>query len=239
MRLTVTRDDAGRPRPDVLRPREGGSIGLRNAQDWGPPPPGPDFRGAGDHAFAHAIAHPEAPVRLTDSFAQVALVNLKLAAIAALPVGSVRSFLGLGHFGRRVWFYHELRPRLVDDERAFWDAREPAIRAGLLGEGDVERAMARFRRRLLPLCHGSATVEALLDQPTLEAQREWLARRWLTAPWRALRRVSPEARAVDALLQTTLARTSPELQWRLLGRYLDLEAGPAWLTTAGHRALRG
>ena len=215
------------------------SIGLRAAQDWDEPPAGPRYSGAGDHAFARVIADPEARVTFSDVPAQLALVRLKLVAVRILPVQSVRSFCGLAHFGRRVWFYHELRASLSEADRAFWDQREPAIRAGLLAHGDVELDMARFRTRILPICHSAETVEELFTADTLEAQAEWLQRRWSTRRWRGLVALHPHARRLDRLLASTLASTSPLLQWALLGRHLDLERGPAWLTTAGHKALRG
>lgn len=68
---------------------------------------------------------------------------LELAALAELPVQSTRSLLGYGAAGRRVWFYHHLRPRLPAAVQAFWDAREERIRLGILQQGDRERSVAR------------------------------------------------------------------------------------------------
>lgn len=208
---------------------------LGCAQDF-EPQTGPVYRGAGDCAFA-AVIRGEGAVVYADAAPQQALVHLKAAAVRALPVQSVRSFLGFGHFGRRVWFYHEVRGGLPDAVRAWWDAREPLIRAGLCQAGLAEQRSARFRTRVLPLAHRAAEVEALFARGSLDEQRAWLEARWFTRRW-SLVAAHPVGRAIDAALRTRLAQQDPGLQWWLLGRYPDLERGPAYLSTAGHAALR-
>ena len=221
---------------------EGGALAF--AQDWPAAPecaasPGPVYRGAGDAALAAVIASPDssAEVVFRDCFPQAALVQLKVAAVRVLPVQSVRSFLGLGHFGRRVWFYHELRPSLTEPVRAYWDARERDIRSGLLTQGLYERDVERFRAHVLPRVLPAGAVDALLSFETLLEQQAWVAEHVQRRRWKLLG-VLPVARRLDALLTTVHVQDSPELQWRLFGRYLDLERGPAYLSTAGHKALR-
>lgn len=222
---------------------------LEFAQDWAPAPgtgsSAAPFTGAGDNAFAALISPQNAPdprppdlVHFRGSFEQVAIVRLKIAAVRALPVQSVRSFFGLGHFGRRVWFYHELRTALPTDVRTFWDQREPRIRSGLLASGRVERSMEQFRTRILPLVHARATIDALLACSTLPEQQAFIAERWRTRRWSVLRRAHPLAAAIDAALTEGPVGYNFRLQWRLLGAYPDLERGPPWLTTAGHATLR-
>ncbi len=194
--------------------------------------------GAGESLFDAVIQNADSRVEHRGTPEQEALVRLKLAAVRLLPVQSVRSFLGLAHFGRRVWFYHEIRPLLLPQTRAFWDDREALIRAGLFASGGHERAMTSFRRRFLPLAHRPSTIDALLAQTSLPEQLDWAERHWFTPRWRLLARTHPLARAVDVAIRTRPAATDYRLQWRLLGRFLDLEAGPLWLTTPGHKALR-
>lgn len=208
---------------------------LRAAQDLDPQT-GPVYAGAGDAAF-EAVIRGDAEVRYADDAAQAALVELKAVAVRVLPVQSVRSFLGFGHFGRRVWFYHELRGALSDGARAYWDAREPRIRAGLCDAGQAEQRCARFRARMLPLAHRLPVIEALFACRSLAEQAAFVAERWDTRRWRIVA-AHPEGRAIARALRTRLAADDPGLQWRLLGRYPDLERGPAYLRTAGHAALR-
>lgn len=212
---------------------------LTAAQDWEDDSPGQTtFTGAGDNAFAAVIADPLVQVTVRAPFPQAALVELKLAAVKLLPVQSVRSFFGLGHFGRRVWFYHELRPTLSDAVRTYWDGHEADIREGLLGRGEREIGIAGFRLKVLGLCHARPTIDAVFAHSTRGAQTDWAAQHWFNARWRLATRLHPLARPVNDAVRNTLAADNFRLQWRLLGRYLDLDRGPAWLTTSGHRALK-
>lgn len=212
---------------------------LRATQDWEDDEPGQTtFTGTGDNAFARVIGDPLVIVTLRAPFPEAALVELKLAAVRLLPVQSVRSFFGLGHFGRRVWFYHEVRPTLPEAVRTFWDGHEADIREGLLGQGEREIGIAAFRRRMVGLCHSGSTIDALFAHSTQGAQGAWAQQHWFNTRWRLATRVHPLARPIDDAVRHTLAVDNFRLQWRLLGRYLDLERGPAWLTTAGHKALR-
>lgn len=218
---------------------------------------------AGDNSFALAIAGARSVTCVDLSLPQLALVELKLAAVRELPVQSVRSFLGLGHFGRRVWFYHHLRPLLSERARAYWDRHEEQIRAGLLDQGRFERYLATFRGRLLPLVHGRDVVEGLLACRSIEEQRAFFETRWDSWRWRALFRVffsravmarlgrSPEQfaqvegtvadrfleRARHALTELPVADNF-FVQWMLTGAWLDLERAHPYLSTEGHARLR-
>jgi hypothetical protein len=71
-------------------------------------------------------------------------------ACRALPPASLRSLWGLDPFGRRLWFYHYVREGLPHWARAWWDARERAVRLGIASQGRVEQRVAR----LAPLWRG-------------------------------------------------------------------------------------
>lgn len=103
--------------------------------------------GTGDLALDLAAAGLE--VRAVPTHAdEAALMDLKFTAARLLPVQSVLSFLGLAHFGRRVWFYHHLRGALRPASQDWADAREAAIRLGLLDAGRFEQVITRLRRAL-------------------------------------------------------------------------------------------
>ncbi len=218
---------------------------------------------AGDNSFALAIAGANSVTCIDLSFPQVALAELKLEAVRALPVQSVRSLFGLGHFGRRVWFYHFLRERLRPEVRAYWDHHEEVIRLGCLEQGRFEKYLTTFRTRVLPLVHGRDTIDALLACASLDEQAAFYGSHWDTWRWRGLFRLffsravmsrtgrSPEhfaqvegevssrflERARHALTAIPVADNF-FLRWMLTGNHGDLEAGPAWLTTEGHARLK-
>jgi S-adenosylmethionine-diacylglycerol 3-amino-3-carboxypropyl transferase len=218
---------------------------------------------AGDNSFALSIAGARSVTCIDLSFPQTALAELKLLAVRELPVQSVRSLFGLGHFGRRVWFYHFLREKLRPPVREYWDRHEEMIRLGLLGQGRFEQYLETFRTRVLPLVHRRETIERLLGCTTLDEQRAVFDAHWNTWRWRSLFRlffsrtvmsrtgrskahfaqvegeVSSRflARAQHALTEIPV-KDNFFLRWMLSGEHGDLEHGPAWLTTAGHARLR-
>jgi S-adenosylmethionine-diacylglycerol 3-amino-3-carboxypropyl transferase len=82
---------------------------------------------AGDNSFALAIAGARSVTCVDVSVPQLALAELKLRAAEALPIQSFRSLLGLDAAGRRIWFYHFLRPRLSHRARAWFDENEEMV----------------------------------------------------------------------------------------------------------------
>ncbi len=248
--------------------------GISYAQCWEDPAVlsaalrvGPDddvlsIASAGDNSFALAIDGARSVTCIDLSLPQLALAELKLTAVRFLPVQSVRSLFGLGHFGRRIWFYHYLRERLSDDARRYWDAHEDTIRAGILGAGRFEKYLAMFRERILPVVHNQQAVADLLACTTLEEQRTFFAARWDSWRWRTLFRVffsravmartgrSPEHfaqvqgdvggrfldRARHALTEIPV-QTNYFLRWMLTGNHGNLETAHPWLTTDGHGKL--
>lgn len=218
--------------------------------------------GAGDVAFALASAG--ATVDAVDvRRAQVSYANLALSAVTQLPLQSVRSLFGHGHFGRRVWFYHFLRPLLDEATRLFWDAHEDAVRGGLANQGQVERRVTLMRGRALGLAVPREVVRAVACAGGLAEQHAIFLSKWEGWRWRAALKMalSPVALAgagmatprlagaastyanqVAARVQHTMATTwlaqHPNLRWALTGESDDPERGPAWLTVDGYAALR-
>jgi S-adenosylmethionine:diacylglycerol 3-amino-3-carboxypropyl transferase len=232
--------------------------------------PGPDDRvfaaaGSGDVGFACAAA---ATVDLVDvRLAQAAYTRLSLVAARELPVQSVRSLLGYGHHGRRVWFYHFLRPHLDDAARTFWDSHEGAIRLGLATQGQIERRIAGLRARALRLAVGRDVIHSVLESPDVASQAEIFRTQWDGWRWRAALRVglapvalaganltTPRLVGADPAYPNRIAdrvrhsfdthpiRREPALRWALTGDHGGddaLDAAEAcWLGAAGHAALR-
>jgi S-adenosylmethionine-diacylglycerol 3-amino-3-carboxypropyl transferase len=218
---------------------------------------------AGDNSFALAAAGARSVTAVDLSLPQIALAELKLVAARELPIQSVRSLLGLGHFGRRVWFYHYLRPKLTDPTRAFWDANEGVVRAGIMGSGRFERYLASFRDYALPMLQRREVVERMLACRSIEEQRQIFDTQWDGWRWRAAVRLftsrpvmarfgrSEEQfaqvaggvgdafldRARHVLTEVPIA-DNWFVRWILTGSLGDLERAHPWLTTEGHRALR-
>jgi S-adenosylmethionine-diacylglycerol 3-amino-3-carboxypropyl transferase len=127
------------------------------------------------------------------SAAQLACVALRLAAFRWLEHPALLEFLGVTGGGviaaGRLETYRRLRADLPAEARAFWDSRGDAIAGGVIHAGKFERYFHHFRRFVLPLVHGRATVDEL-RRPRSAADRErFYEERWNTWRWRALFRV--------------------------------------------------
>jgi S-adenosylmethionine-diacylglycerol 3-amino-3-carboxypropyl transferase len=144
---------------------------------------------AGDNAFALLAAGAEV-VAADLSPAQLALVELKRAAIRRLGYEEVLAFLGIqcGAEDRRS-VYEQLERDLPASTRSFFRERLDAIAVGVLHDGKFEGYFRLFRERVLPLIHRRKTVVALLDEKDEEARKAFYRRTWNNLRWRLLFRV--------------------------------------------------
>jgi S-adenosylmethionine-diacylglycerol 3-amino-3-carboxypropyl transferase len=140
---------------------------------------------AGDNVLALLTLDPAEVVAVDLSPAQLACLELRLAAFRRLAHEEVVAFLGVAGSTTRPRTYAGLRADLSQGARAFWDAHPADIAGGAIHAGKFERYFGLFRR-LLPLVHSRRTIDALCRAKPIEAQREFYAHRWDTWRWRAL-----------------------------------------------------
>jgi len=142
----------------------------------------------GDNVFA--LLGEGAEVVAADlSVAQLACVELKLAAIRELQRGELLAFLGVAPSGTRLQTWRLLRPGLPQTARVYWDAHEDVLAAGLIHAGKFERFFRLFRTRILPLVHGRRRVASLLRARPPGERRLFYERTWNTLRWRLLFRI--------------------------------------------------
>jgi S-adenosylmethionine-diacylglycerol 3-amino-3-carboxypropyl transferase len=152
----------------------------------------------GDNTFSILARQPQSVLAVDVNPAQLALVELKAAAIAALPHADLVRFLGVGGPPRRsdplgAWrvnvYATALRPRLGARARALWDAQPRRLAAGVVHAGRLEGYFQLFRRVVLPLAHRRATVDALLAPKDRAARERFYDEVWDTRRWRLLVRL--------------------------------------------------
>jgi S-adenosylmethionine-diacylglycerol 3-amino-3-carboxypropyl transferase len=152
----------------------------------------------GDNTFSLLARRPESVLAVDVNPAQLALVELKAAAFAALPYADLVSFLGASRPPRpsdplgpwRSSVYREaLRPLLGTRARALWDAEPRRLAAGVVHAGRLEGYFQLFRRVVLPLAHRRATVDALLAPKDPAARERFYDEVWDTPRWRLLVRL--------------------------------------------------
>jgi S-adenosylmethionine-diacylglycerol 3-amino-3-carboxypropyl transferase len=176
--------------------------------------------------------------------AQIACLELKVAAYRALEFEEVRELFGSPPSRRRERLYRGLRPSLSADARRYWDARPDAIAMGVGDAGKFEGYFRLFRSRVLPLIHNRERVAHLLRGGPRPAREAFYDTAWDTRRWRLLFHAffsrlvmgrlgrDPEcfryveggvaarllARARHALTALDPA-DNPYVQWILLGRH--------------------
>ncbi|HEX9943551.1 MAG TPA: DUF3419 family protein [Thermoanaerobaculia bacterium] len=144
---------------------------------------------AGDNAFALLASGAEV-VAADLSPAQIALVELKRAAIRRLGHEEVLAFLGMRRSeADRRSAYERLEHDLPERTREFWRERLDQVADGVVHHGKFESYFQLFRERVLPLVHRRRTVLALLEEKDETGRREFYRRTWDNLRWRLLFRV--------------------------------------------------
>ncbi len=199
---------------------------------------------AGDNTLALLTRHPSRVVALDLSPAQIACLELRVAAYRVLSHPELLELVGSRPSTRRAALYARCRAALSPDARAFWDARSAAIAAGIGSAGRFERYFALFRRRVLPLVHARATVLALLEPRSRDARTRFYDDRWNTWRWRLLFRLFFSRWTMSRLGRDPqfFRFADDDLAAHLLGRTrhalteLDPSANPyvRWILTGTH-----
>ncbi|HOW97452.1 MAG TPA: DUF3419 family protein [Kiritimatiellia bacterium] len=124
------------------------------------------------------------------SRAQLACIELKVAAIRELDDEALLAFLGLRPSADRLAVHDKLlRLRLSENAAAFWNGHPGDIAAGIVHAGKFENYFRLFRTRVLPLIHGRRTVESLLAARDAAGRRDFYDRRWNNRRWRLMFRL--------------------------------------------------
>jgi S-adenosylmethionine-diacylglycerol 3-amino-3-carboxypropyl transferase len=144
---------------------------------------------AGDNALALLTLDPAEVVAADVSAAQIACLELRIAAFRRLDDAALLAFLGATRSDDRLSTYRALRPLLPTHAAAFWDARPAVVAEGVIHAGKFERYLRVFRRFVLPLVHSRPTLDALCEPRTIEEQRRFDEDRWDTWRWRGLFRL--------------------------------------------------
>lgn len=146
---------------------------------------------AGDNALALLGAGAARVVALDLNPAQLACLELRVAAYRALSHAELLALIGsrgAAAEGRRE-IYRKCRSHLNEPVQRFWDAQPKAIDAGIGTAGKFENYFRLFGRRVLPLVHRRRVIEALLQPRDRAARNEFYERRWNTWRWRLLFRL--------------------------------------------------
>lgn len=141
---------------------------------------------AGDNTLALLSKRPGRVIALDLSAAQLACLELRVAAYRELAHSELLELMGSVPSARREDLYDRCRIQLPPEVKRFWDARRALIAAGIGSAGKFERYFSLFRRRVLPLVHSQTRVRQLLRGGTLEERQSFYNQRWDSWRWRTM-----------------------------------------------------
>jgi S-adenosylmethionine-diacylglycerol 3-amino-3-carboxypropyl transferase len=144
---------------------------------------------AGDNALAMLSRNPGRVIALDLNPAQLACLELRVAAFRELTHAELLELIGSRPSSRRDALYARCRPALTPAVRTFWDARSAEIAAGIGSAGKMERYFALFRTKLLPLIHSRARVQQMLELRDPAERERFYESTWNTWRWRLLFRI--------------------------------------------------
>lgn len=144
---------------------------------------------AGDNTLALLTRRPARVVALDLNPAQLACLELRVAAYRRLQHGEMLELIGSRPSERRRDWFAACRDDLSAGTRAFWDERVDTIDAGIGSAGKFERYFELFRRRVLPTIHRREIVRSLLDRREPAARESFYEKSWNNWRWRCLFRV--------------------------------------------------
>jgi S-adenosylmethionine-diacylglycerol 3-amino-3-carboxypropyl transferase len=146
---------------------------------------------AGDNTLALLTRDPRHVIAVDVSPAQLACLELRVAAYRCLSHEELLEFMGSRASHRREELYRRCRPLLDSDATGeFWDqrAREIAL-YGLGGLGKFERYFRLFQKFVLPLIHSRSTAQELLASKPRAEREAFYDAHWDTWRWRQLIRL--------------------------------------------------
>ena len=175
--------------------------GIRYAQCWEDAgvllaalDPGPGKRclsiaSAGDNTLALLSRDPESVLALDLSPAQLACLELRVAAYRVLQHGELLALIGSIDSDSRAHLYQACRKHLSAKVLAFWDERPDLIGAGIGSVGKFEHYFRLFREKVLPLVHSRGCVRELLRPKSQDERRSFYDSQWNSLRWRLMFRV--------------------------------------------------
>lgn len=140
---------------------------------------------AGDNALALLARHPAKVFAVDLNPAQLACLELRVAAYRLLNYDDLLVFMGSRRGQHRAHLYQTCRRLLSRHARAYWDERPEDIAHGLGSAGKFEQMMLRFRSAIVPLAHDRLMVDRLLAGGTRAQRQAFFEQHWNT-PMRRL-----------------------------------------------------
>jgi len=141
---------------------------------------------AGDNSLALLVSAPAHVYALDLSPAQLACLELRIAAYRELAHAELLELIGSRPSSRRRELYAQCRPLLGKAAADFWDTRGNEMDDGIGAAGKFERYFRLFRDFALPLVHSRRELQALLEPRDRAARKHFYDATWNNVRWRLM-----------------------------------------------------
>lgn len=154
---------------------------------------------AGDNTLALLTRDPRKVIAVDLSAAQLACLEIRVAAIRTLRHDEFLELMGSRASTRRETLYHKCRPELQSNyARELWDGLQPQwVRHGVGGVGKFETYWRMFRCYVLPLIHRRSDVTKLLTRKSAHDRQVFFEECWNNWRWRTLARAFGSQRVLS------------------------------------------
>ncbi len=144
---------------------------------------------SGDNVLALLTLDPAEIVAADLSEAQLACVEIRMAAFKLLDHPAILAFLGVTPSTSRMETYKALREHLSPQAQNYWDAHSNSVETGLIHAGKFERYLRLFGTKILPWIESKWKRNALLNPKDLSEQISFYDHHWDTWLWRSFFKV--------------------------------------------------
>jgi S-adenosylmethionine-diacylglycerol 3-amino-3-carboxypropyl transferase len=144
---------------------------------------------AGDNTLALLSKRPRKVVAIDHNPAQLAALELRVAAFRELTHPEVLALTGSVQSDKRQELYNRCRKHLSEGARNYWDGCPELIKAGIGSAGRLENYLRIFRTRVLPLIHSRHHVDLLLAEKPSPERLRFYESEWNNLRWRVLFRI--------------------------------------------------
>ncbi len=141
---------------------------------------------AGDNTLALLTGSPEHVLAIDLSAAQLACLELRVAAYRTLQHDEMLALIGSTPCEDRLRLYRHCRSSLSAASVGFWDDHSESIKKGIGAAGKFEDYFRTFRERVLPLIHTRKQIRELLEPKPRDERRAFYNQVWDNWRWRAL-----------------------------------------------------
>jgi S-adenosylmethionine-diacylglycerol 3-amino-3-carboxypropyl transferase len=200
---------------------------------------------SGDNVLAMLTRSPSNVVALETNPAQIACLELRLAAFKELEYEYILELVGSRPSERRADIYKHCRGRMSKESQDYWNKRIPEIEKGLGNAGKFENYLRIFREYILPIVHSNERIQELFNLSYLDKLKEFYNDKWDNWGWRMMFRLVFSRPVLEHLARGEkqfLANAGEELSRKMFqrARYALTEILPRgnpyvqWILTGTH-----